>query len=71
MTSECPKPWSEIKPESDGPFDMSGSWLEIGGVVRVYDDTMYVRADAGMESDTEADEWYPFDAYVQSVVSRE
>jgi len=50
---------------------MSGSWLEIGGVVRVYDDTMYVRADAGMESDTEADEWYPFDAYVQSVVSRE
>jgi len=62
--SDWPKPWGDIKPspEDDILIDFATQYIDIGPL-RCYDDTIYINADAGRETDENKDAWMPLEIY--------
>jgi len=73
VPSEWPKPWDEITgiseqtTEPDAKYFASGfgpSWMDMGPL-RIYDETVYINADGGHETDENRDRWMPFGVYIE------
>lgn len=65
-SDDWPIPWGDIH---DTRLSKAGTEVEQGsvadfGLLRIYEQTLYVHADAGDEGPADRDAWLPFDVYV-------
>jgi len=66
MSGEWPKPWDDIRePKDDSMFaDFSDRWVDMGPL-RAYNDTVYIRDNAGRENIEYNDGWWPLERYLE------